>query len=90
MMKMKPILFLFALLALLFASLVSGQALPECATLPAAQQNPGVNCVDAGGIYIGGNIGGGTVSQTSTASADSAVAGVAGALGLAGVLAVAM
>ena len=67
MMKMKLILFLFALLfALLgFASLVSGQgnehsySLPfnahrrSCSTLPVAVRDPGFNCVDAGGMYVG-------------------------------------
>ena len=67
MMKMKLILFLFALLfALLgFASLVSGiMPVPNhylednahrrsCSTLPVAVRDPGFNCVDAGGMYVG-------------------------------------
>ena len=87
MMKMKLILFLFALLG--FSALVSGQQiLPGQVLLPckgAAGEIPGQNCTADGSLYVGSPP---PINSDSHHSSATSVAGVAGALGLAGALAV--
>ena len=84
MMKMKLILFLFALLG--FSALVSGQFAPVL--LPCkgyAGEIPGQNCTADGSLYVGSPP---PVNSEMHHNSATSVAGVAGALGLAGALAV--
>ena len=83
-MKMKLILFLFALLG--FSALVSaqtGQVLLPCKG--AAGEIPGHNCTADGSLYVGSPP---PINSDSHHNSATSVAGVAGALGLAGALAV--
>ena len=88
MMKMKLILFLFALLG--FSALVSGridgqigQVLLPCKG--AAWEIPDHNCSADGSLYVGSPP---PVNSEMHHNSATSVAGVAGALGLAGALAV--